>query len=1255
MTGEAPADRIGGCPDVDERFLRMHCSRLPERYFEVFSREQVCHHAQTLAGLTPDRPVRLLLEPGESGLECTVCAFDYPSAFSLITGILASVGYNIAAGSVFTYAPAAAQRRSGHEQDPHAAMLARRRIVDRFVGRPREAADAGQWAGRLERPLQEIFVLLEGGGREDLAVAKQRVNEMVAARLADIDLDSFAALYPLHSELEETASRATRIKVVSEDTPFFLYSFSTALTLRGISIESVQIETRANRIEDTFELVDAAGAPLDPRTLDQVRLSLLLTKQFTYFLTRAPDPYAALTRFESLIEDILQLPEQGRWVDLLSNPRVMQDLAKLLGTSDFLWEDFIRTQYENLIPMLGPQVEGRSFSSPPEDLAPRLRREMAGATDPDEEVARLNAFKDREIYLIDLDHILNPDADFRALSGRLTRLAEAVIEAAFESSWTRLVARVGEPMAVAGLTARYAILGVGKLGGQALGYASDIEFIVVYSDSGETAGPAVIPNAEFFETLVQEAVSMIHAKREGIFHVDLRLRPHGGDGPLAASLDGFSHYYDRNGPAHSFEKLALLRMRAIGGDPAFGTTLERLRDRMVYSEGSIRLAELRALREKQLQEKSGCGRLNAKFSRGALVDLEYAVQILQVIHGGRTPRLRTPSIHRALDGLAEGGIIRQDEAQMLVSAYRFLRNLINALRMLRGSAQDLLLPDKDSIEFSHLARRMGYSRRGFLPPETALRLDFETATASIRAFVERYFGQETLPGPGIGNVADLVLSEETGEDAEAMLRELRFSEPSRALTNLRNLAGRGEDRGTFARLAILACEALSRTAAPDMALNNWDRFVERLPDATGHYKSLLDQPAGMDILLRLFAGSQFLSDTLIRYPEVLPWLVDPEVIHAVRTDKEFRDELRLLSRETADHEEWLAEMRRFRRRQILRTGTRDLVLGKPLAEITTELTRLADAVTAVALERIWAEHEESDPARVYSLSRRFCILALGKLGGQELNYSSDIDLFGLHEEDPETDGEDARRLFQTVMGQLRADLSRHTDEGSAYRIDLRLRPYGRSGPLVQSTAALLEYYRRSAGLWELQALIKARPLAGASDAGRRFLDAVTQMIRMPRSGKEIAESIARMRDQAVQTVARTGDRDVKSGLGGIRDVEFLVQGLQLMHSHRDPDLLVGGTVRALDALEQAQVLDSRAARELTVDYTFMRRVEHAIQILDDQQRHATPERPEELDALAKRVLGEDATAESLTETLSACQTRIRAAYEKQLAALAASG
>ncbi|MCJ7593990.1 MAG: hypothetical protein MUO52_04365, partial [Desulfobacterales bacterium] len=577
-------------------------------------------------------------------------------------------------------------------------------------------------------------------------------------------------LYPVQLEIDNEDASFTRLKVTSEDTPTFLYALSTALSLHDISIEHVRIRTIRGRVEDQLDLVDSHGRKiLDPHLLGRVRLSVLLTKQFTTFLGRAPDPLAALSRFEHLLEEMLRKPAKEDWLELLTNPHALQDLARLLGASDFLWEDFIRVQYESLLPMLQPYVSGRRLAEPIETLPERMEQTLKGARSPGDREKRLNEFKDREIFLIDLDHILNPGADLQALSRGLTSLAEAVLNRASSFVYEDLVRRFGPPRTVAGLDARYAVLGLGKLGGAALGYASDIELLLVYSDSGSTEGRRPIANSEFFDRLVKGVVRFIRAKREGIFHVDLRLRPYGNAGPLACSLESFCRYYAPDGQAHAYERLALVCLRAIGGDPDLGSRVERLRDEMIYFGGPLDLRELLDLRERQFKEKTEGGKLNAKFSPGGLVDIEYGVQILQVTCGKDFPQLRTPHINEALAALHGGGVLSEEETRRLSEAYRFLRHLINGMRMLRGSARDLFLPSVESHEFAHLARRMGYQRGGPLDPQEQLRIDFEKHTATARAFIERHFGRDSLPGPGVGTVADLILGDRLPRD---MTREI---------------------------------------------------------------------------------------------------------------------------------------------------------------------------------------------------------------------------------------------------------------------------------------------------------------------------------------------------------------------------------------------------------------------------------------------------------------------------------------------------
>jgi len=273
---------------------------------------------------------------------------------------------------------------------------------------------------------------------------------------------------------------------------------------------------------------------------------------------------------------------------------------------------------------------------------------------------------------------------------------------------------------------------------------------------------------------------------------------------------------------------------------------------------------------------------------------------------------------------------------------------------------------------------------------------------------------------------------------------------------------------------------------------------------------------------------------------------------------------------------------------------------------------------------------------------RVCVVAFGKLGGRELNYSSDIDLLAL------CASEEQVPHAAALMEALRADLSNHTTEGYAYRVDFRLRPYGTSGQLVYPLAALAEYYRSSAEPWEIQALLKARPVAGDTELGREFLAGVTDILLAPHARVDVAASIDKLRHAAQKQLSRSmlATTDIKTGLGGIRDVEFLVQGLQLVHAHEVPRLLCGNTLAALEELSAAGILSAPVAERLANDYLFLRRLEHFLQIYEDRQTHSLPKDPHETRALARRMLGSGATPEGLNARLSKRFENVHHEYQR---------
>ena len=1213
-------------PAISDEVVRDFIAGMDDRWFEAYDDALLLKHLECASSLSTHSPVAVYLEP-EPELRLSVVTWNHSGLFSLIAGVLAVSGFNVLSGDVFTL-------KSGTRSKN--GVKKRRIVVDVFRGNNDDVADIDRWTDRLGKRFEEIGRLLHSPDTDGVRKANIRVQGWVAEAIERNAKADSGYLSPVELLTDDSLAEMNRMTVVAEDTPFFLYALGTSLALEGINIERVAIHTSAGRIEDVIDFTDSKGQRInDAQRLDRVKMAVLLTKQFTYFLSESPNPLAALERFEILVRDIIEEGAGNRWLELLGNPLVMRDLAALLGASDYLWEDFIRRQYEMLLPMLKPHIGKRSFSRTGDSLEKRLEKELALARDWDEKKAVLNRFKDREIFRIDLDHILVDGFDFHHLSRGLTRLAELVVRTAMSISEERQTHRYGCPRGAAGIKSPWAVFGLGKLGGSALGYASDIELLFIYADSGVTDGEHPTINADYFEHLLRDAVSLIDAKQEGIFQVDLRLRPYGKSGLLATSLEAFCSYYAGDGGAASLEKLALVRLRKIGGDAELGARVERIRDKLIFTPDSLGRDELAETRRRQLADKTRSEYLNAKFSVGALVDLESTVQILQAEHGSRDQSLRTPSVHDALHALGLSSVLDPEESIQLTEAYDFLRNLINALRMLRGSAKDLDLPSPDSDEYRHLARRMGYRTGGALSPERKLRLEFETRTAQVRAFVEAALGRESLPGPPAGNIADLVLSAELPDEvADRILSRAGYTDTGRARTNLLALAGTGGRKRRLARLMVLATDTTYYSADSDMALNNWERLVENLDDPEDHFDELLAQPSRLEILHKLLAGSQFFAETLIRNPDLFDRATDPDLLGCERSVESHLKSLAELDDRSRDGETWRNAIRAYRKQEILRIGTRDLALGASLAEVAEELANLAEAVIEATLRRILRELNQNPTG--------YCVMAFGKLGGRELNYSSDIDILGLAE-DP-----NSRRGVQEALVR---DLSVHTAEGAGYRVDMRLRPWGRSGELVQRVDGLIRYYEEDAAIWEIQALLKLRPVAGDRTLGAEVLQGIHPVFRRRMDFGKIALAIETNRSTArggPSSHLRPSHKDIKDGRGGIRDIEFLVQGLQLKHLPDHGEILTGNTLEALKRVSRLGLIERRVRRELVEDYTLLRRVEHLLQVFDDRQVHRLPTDTSDLEPISIRTLGPGSDAGDLSRAVEDAMKRVFHHYETYL-------
>jgi [glutamine synthetase] adenylyltransferase / [glutamine synthetase]-adenylyl-L-tyrosine phosphorylase len=502
--------------------------------------------------------------------------------------------------------------------------------------------------------------------------------------------------------------------------------------MRRVYVHGVSIENIGDEVRDELLIARDAGGRIEGEDEQQtLRLAIALIKQFTHFLPWAPDPARALHHFDQFLDRVMSAGAGSEVLALLRGPDGFELLAQVLGSSDFLWEDFLRAHFENLVGVL-QEWRVRPLERCEAGRA-RLRARVEGAGDLEGQIRALNEFKDEEIFVVDMKRLLDPSVSLVAFSRALSDLAENVLGEAFRLAKEPLAAIHGTPRLRDGRECPVALLGLGKFGGREMGYASDLELFMVYGGPGSTDKTG-LENGEFFERSAQALARVIESREEGIFHVDLRLRPHGNKGPLATPFPALGEYYRRGGGAHPFERQALIKLRRVGGDLGLGSDVEAFRDGYVWGDEPWDLASALHLRDRQVRELVAPGRFNVKYSPGALVEVEYSAQYLQVLHGRQIPELKTPSTHEALERLRAARLLTAEEHRDLQEAYVFWRRVTDALRMVRGNARDLLLPERESFEYPFLARRLGYGDRDYAAAAAALAQDVSLHKERVSLF-----------------------------------------------------------------------------------------------------------------------------------------------------------------------------------------------------------------------------------------------------------------------------------------------------------------------------------------------------------------------------------------------------------------------------------------------------------------------------------------------------------------------------------------
>jgi glutamate-ammonia-ligase adenylyltransferase len=945
----------------------------------------------------------------------------------------------------------------------------------------------------------------------------------------------------------------------------------------------------------------------------------------------------------------------------------------------------IRRRYAAQMPLLaeGPPVKAMMQAT--------LSALLAGGLDTGAALRVLRQLVMERLVALDCDGPCEQQAPLVVVTRAMTELAELALDVAMCHSREALDAQHGAPLGEGGKRAQMWVVGMGKLGARELNVSSDIDLIYVYDHDGETAGRASdgrgqISNHEYFSRQVRSVFSLIgDATEHGfVFRVDLALRPNGNSGPAAISLSALEEYFQVQG--REWERFAWLKSRVVAPQDAIASgsaqalrgsvlpfVFRRYLDYNVFD--SLRVLH-RQIREHAAKRCAGHPeRANdVKLSRGGIREIEFTVQVLQVVRGGQFPELRTRPTVDALQRVAQAALMPQETADAMARAYDFLRKVEHRIQYL-DDQQTHVLPTRDD-DLAWIARTLGYS-------DCALFLHELDAHRELVAgeFDILLGGQPACKGCGKSTpsaaqqLEDLL--EQPPADWPAQFRErlaLWHQHPRIRLL-------REDSRARLAKLIQRTAQWLQESRVTEEAALRLIGWVEPLLRRESYLALLLERPAVHERLLRLLGAAKWPARYLLQHPGVIDELTSEALLHerfnAAVFARELTQRLAALKRTGEDDEEaCLNLLRRAHHVEVFRTLARDLEGALTVEQVADDLSALAEAILAVTTQWCWQHlknrHRETP---------QFAIIAYGKLGGKELGYGSDLDIVFVYEDEDES----APEVYAAFVRKLINWLTVKTAEGDLYEIDTALRPNGNSGLLVTSFASYANYQQQrgsnTAWTWEHQAMTRARFVLGdmapaplISDAAplasgtaaltsgtalsegadstlaqsgesalaqsgggltlRQRFDAVRRaVITAPRDAAALRDEIAAMRERvrkahpvrsapaATSAEAPAGGApgemfDVKHSAGGMVDAEFAVQYLVLSQSGQHPELVDNvGNIALLLRAEAAGLLPPGVGQRAADAYRELRRVQHRARLNEAPTQVQLPELKEEREAI----------------------------------------
>lgn len=879
-----------------------------------------------------------------------------------------------------------------------------------------------------------------------------------------------------------------------------------------------------------------------------------------------------------------------RWRQIDPAPTWQDDrlLSALFGNSPFLTDCAVREP--DLLRAIATDGPSPVF----EGVIASLWRDQADAAQEQPLMAALRRAKRQAALLIavaDIGGLWGLDQ----VTGALSRFAETALRLT-----TRLCLRIAADRGALGLSdpadpesrSGLIVLGMGKLGAAELNYSSDIDLIILYDPERiQTGDPDRLPR-----TMIRLVRSMVRIMEEHtsdgyVFRTDLRLRPDPGATPLAVNLDAAENYYASL--AQNWERAAMIKARPIAGDLAAGEDFLTFLQPFIWRR-NLDFAALQDIHgiKRQLDRKAGTNGMaieghDLKIGRGGIREIEFFAQTQQMVYGGRDPRLRSRRTVDTLQTLAEIGRIGTEVADELTQAYRRLRQIEHRLQMTDDQQTQRLPETAEGV--ARLAAFLGE------PGVDRFRAGLQDTLATV----ERQFGQ--LFSETTGDNSGLVFTgPDELPDTERVLAEFGFNDPALVVEAVRGwLHGRyravrsDRSRGLLTLMLPQLLAAIGRSPHPDTAFNRFDKFLAGLPAGIQLFSMFRAQPSLLSFVVELLGISDRMADHLAQNPEELDAVLTPGFFETLPDRADLTDEIERLLAPAQYHEDELDILRQWTRDHRFRAGAQ-LLRGTTTGDrLGPYLTAIADAGLVALQERVEAEF-----ARRHGRfsAPGLAVVAMGKLGSGEMSIRSDLDLIMVFDagDQAESDGKKplgATVYFTRLIQRIVSAITAQTAEGALYEVDMRLRPSGNAGPLATSFEAFAKYHDESAWTWEHMALTRARCITGDPQLCARLGDLLQRILTRPRDLAALYGDVADMRKRIEKEHGQASPWAVKHVRGGLVDIEFIAQCLQLHHAAERPSILRADTKAALIALGKAGILAETTVDDLTTALALSQRIQ----------------------------------------------------------------